>query len=327
MTSNKILFITYNRLGDAVLSSGIYKHICQIYPHAKITVVCGPTPAPLFYSAPNLNRVYILNKKHFSAHWLDLWRKTIVDYWDMVVDLRGSAIAWLLLTTNRKILFPRKTPTHRVSELADLFAAKEVPAPSLWTNKCHETAAQKLIPEGRPVLAIGPTANWGGKQWPADRFARLALKLTDKSNILPEATIAVLGAKHERDATQLVIDQLPQSRCLDLAGKVELPTLYACLRRCQMYIGNDSGLMHMAAAAKIPTLGLFGPSREELYGPWGSKGMAVRTNLSFEDIITNSEYDYRKHKSWMLDLHIDKAEKAAVDLYARCVKEANSNDS
>jgi heptosyltransferase-3 len=322
MAAMNILFITHNRLGDAVLSSGIYGHLAERHPQARFTVACGPAPAPLFAGAPNLHRLIVLEKQALSAHWLKLWLAVCWRYWHTVVDLRGSAIAWLLPTARRHVLQPRPDPVHRVRMLADLLDLAEPPAPALWTTAAQEAAAAELLPGDRPVLALGPTANWGGKQWPGERFAELATRLTGDTGILADARIAVFGAPHERAAAQAVIDRLPRERVVDLAGAIDLPTVYACLKRSALYVGNDSGLMHMAAATGTPTVGLFGPSREELYGPWGANCVAVRTARSFDEIVNDPAYDYRKHDSWMLDLEVERAEQAATALYRRCRAEA-----
>ena len=65
-------------------------------------------------------------------------------------------------------------------------------------------------------------------------------------------------------------------------GKVDLLTAYACLKHARLFIGNDSGLMHLAAAAGAPTLGLFGPSDDRLYAPWGDHARALRGPRTFE---------------------------------------------
>ena len=64
-------------------------------------------------------------------------------------------------------------------------------------------------------------------------------------------------------------------------GRVDLLTAYALLKRARLFIGNDSGLMHLAAAAGAPTLGLFGPSDERLYAPWGPKARVLRGPRDF----------------------------------------------
>jgi ADP-heptose:LPS heptosyltransferase len=68
----------------------------------------------------------------------------------------------------------------------------------------------------------------------------------------------------------------------------------------------------------VPTLGLFGPSREEHYGPWGPRAAAVRTDLSYDAILAKPDYDYRRHDTHMGSLSVEKVFRAALDLAARC---------
>src|SRR3546814_14314158 len=65
------------------------------------------------------------------------------------------------------------------------------------------------------------------------------------------------------------------------------------LKRCALYVGNDSGLMHIAAASGIPTLGLFGPSRPENYAPWGERSAVARTAVAYDDLFPPG-YDHRR---------------------------------
>ncbi|MDP6342223.1 MAG: glycosyltransferase family 9 protein, partial [Alphaproteobacteria bacterium] len=244
-----ILFITHNRLGDAVLSTGLLGHLIDRFPEARLTVACGPVPAPLLALAPNVEELLVMEKRPLAGHWWRLWRSVAGRRWDLVVDLRGSAIAWLLRAGERRVLRPDGDRQHRVRHLAGVLDLTPPPVPRLWLRPEHAVAAAELIPEGPPVLAIGPTANWGGKQWPADRFAELARRLTHGGGIMAGARIAVFGAPDERPAAAATLAGLPAERRLDLLGRVDLPTLHGCLGRCQFFVGNDSGLMHMAAAA------------------------------------------------------------------------------
>ena len=93
-------------------------------------------------------------------------------------------------------------------------------------------------------------------------------------------------------------------------------TVYACLERCAFYVGNDSGLMHLAAASGIPTLGLFGPSKESLYAPWGPRTAVVRTPEKFEELF-GPDFDHRTSDSLMDTLTVDMAEEGARALWAR----------
>lgn len=313
----RVLFVTSNRIGDAVLSTGLLAWLMERWPEARFWVAAGPAPAPLFRAAPRVERVIAMRKRRFGLHWLELWRAAAPLRWDLVVDLRGSALGWLLRARERRALRPASGLVHRVRHLAALFALPEPPAPRLWNTEAELRRATELLPPGGPVLALGPTANWGGKQWPADRFAELARRLTGGDGPLAGARVAVFGAGDERPAAQPLLDALPAGRRIDLVGAVDLPTAHACLARVDLYVGNDSGLMHIAAAAGAPTLGLFGPSREELYAPWGPRAAAVRADLSFEAITGDPNYDHRRSESWMGSLSVDKVEAAARALLAR----------
>lgn len=311
-----VLFVTYNRLGDAVLSTGLLAHLLQRHVDIRITVACGPVPAPLFTPMPGLERLIVLEKAPRLGHWRKLWRETVGRRWDMVIDLRGSAIAWCLLARERHVARDREKNRHRVEFLAQVMGLRQPPAPALWASPAQRQEARRLLPDGRRYLILAPTANWGGKCWPADRFAALAERLTAPQGCLAGARIAVCAGAWERAQAEPVLQAFPAERRIDLIGGADLPTLYACLERAALFVGNDSGLMHMAAAAGAPTLGLFGPSREELYGPWGPHAASVRTDRSFLEIRHDPDYDYRRQDSWMLDLGVDKAVHAAEALMA-----------
>jgi len=202
-----------------------------------------------------------------------------------------------------------------VEELARQLGISPPPEPHLYLSKQREARAAAQLADGRPILALGPAANWGGKVWPAERFAEAARRLTAPGGILPGARLMVLGAPHERRDIQPVL--AASSDPLDLTGGVDLLDLFALLRRAALYIGNDSGLMHMAAAAGIPTLGLFGPSAEWRYRPWGEKSAVVRTPETLEELTSAPDYDYRSHRSLMLNLSVDRVVEAAEQLWRR----------
>ena len=309
-----VLFVTSNRIGDAVLSTGLLNHVIETYPNARITLACGPEAAPLFANTPNVVRVMSLTKRKRAGHWFELWRACVVRVWDLVVDLRASALAWLLIAKRRRTLKKSNAPVHRLRMLADVFGLEHIAPPCNWTSEEDRARAADLVPPGGVILAVGPTANWGGKQWPAESFAALVARLTGPGGVLEDARVAILGAAKERDAAAPVIASVPAERCIDLVGHVDLRTAAAVLARCQMYVGNDSGLMHLAAASMVPTLGLFGPSDEIHYGPWGEHTAFVRTPETFQEILHTPGYDYRSQRSLMTSLEVDVVTAAAEAL-------------
>lgn len=315
-----ILFVTSNRIGDAVLSTGLLSHLVASYPGARITIACGPLPAPLLARAPGVERVIPLMKRRFALHWLALWAACAGRLWDLVVDLRGSGLAWLLAAKARRVLSPDRTgaKVHRVVRLGALFGLETPPAPTLWLAPEDEAAAARLIPPGPPVLALGPTANWLPKVWPAERFAALAHRLAAPDGILPGARFAVFGAADERALALPVIAALPAEQVIDLVGAVPLPVAAACFRRAALYVGNDSGLTHMAAAVGTPTLALFGPSPPYHYAPWGRRAAVAATEIPYERLVGSPDFDHRDTRNLMGSLTVAAAEAAARDLWRRC---------
>jgi ADP-heptose:LPS heptosyltransferase len=317
----RLLFITSTRVGDAVLSTGILNACIQRYPGLAVTIACGAPAAPLFAAVPNLEELIVLEKMGYARHWLTLWRRCVGRYWDMLIDLRNAPITYLLAAKRRRRIGWPDNSVHRVVRLAQVLGLEDdPPAPRLWISSAERRTAARLVPEGSPVLAVGPTANWVGKTWRAQCFAELIDRLTGPCGILPGARVAICGHSSERQTARPVLEAVPKHRRIDLVGNVGLLEIYACLERAALYVGNDSGLMHLAAAAGIPTLGLFGPSREELYAPWGPLTAAVRPPLSYEEVFS-AYSDHRNTGTLMDALTVDRVEQAAAALWLR-VQEA-----
>lgn len=315
----RILFITSTRIGDAVLTTGLLAHLIERYRRARITVACGPAAAPLFAAAPKVERVIALNKRKWAGHWFDLWRTCVKVWWgwDMVVDLRGSLISYFLLARSRRIYWGELGGRHRVVALARVLRLPRPPSPRVWTTPAQEAEAARRIPAGPPVLGVGPTANWRGKIWPAENFVALVERLTAPDGILPGARVAVFGAANERETARPLLEAAPKGRLIDLVGGVDLMTAAAALKRCAFYVGNDSGLMHLAAAAGAPTLGLFGPSRPEVYAPWGPRAAYAQTAIPYAKLFPRG-YDHRTTGSLMGSLSVEAAADAAEALWERC---------
>jgi ADP-heptose:LPS heptosyltransferase len=314
----RILFITATRVGDAVLSTGLLSHLIGLHPEARLTVAAGPAAAQLFEPVPGLERLIVVRKLPYGLHWISLWRQCAFRRWDIVIDLRRSLIGWMLAARKRYVAPKADGPRHRVELLAATLGLESAPpSPRIWLDAAHRAAAAAIVPEGAPVLALAPAANWRGKQWRAERFAELATRLTGANGILPDARIAVFAAGDERAAIQPVLSSIPPDKLIDTVGRIDLLTVAACLERCTLFIGNDSGLMHLAAACGIPTLGLFGPSRDEHYAPWGDRSGCVRTPESFEALTGAPGYDHRTTDTLMDGLSVGRAEEAARALWRR----------
>jgi heptosyltransferase-3 len=309
-----ILFVTATRIGDAVLSTGLLGYLIERYPAARLTIAAGPVAAPLFEAVPR-----------FSLHWVGLYRAIVGRRWDLVVDLRGSTVAWLLRARERRVMAKGDKHENRVRQLARLFDLDPPPSPRLWRAPAHERSAEALVPTGAPVLAIGPAANWRGKQWRAERFAELAQRLTRSGGVLAGARVAVMAAAHERPQAEPLLAAIPSDKIIDLIGRTDLLTASAILSRASLFIGNDTGLMHMAAASGTPTLGLFGPSPIDQYAPWGPLTGVVRTADPPETMFPDG-FDHLTTDTLMDSLSVDAVEEAARLLWQRIGELALTQD-
>ena len=309
MSGKKALFVTSNRIGDCVISSGVIREIRRQVPGAEITVACGRPPAPFFRSAPGVERVIILDKKKAAGHWFDLWRQIRSTRWDMVVDIRGSALAWLLNARTRRV-YSRKWETGgpKVEMVSRLMGADHTLNPELFIDfRARSEAAAVIDPQlsagagPGPILALAPIAHQPGKSWPADRWGELVEQLKAEPRFAGWRFMLVGGpGDHPPAAPALAA---AGERGIDFVGKGDILASAAAIDRADLFVGNDSGLMHVAAAVGRPTLGLFGPTEWWLYGPWGSRTRTVASNETRGDFAPIEA------------LTTDRVHRAVLDLY------------
>jgi heptosyltransferase-3 len=288
----KILFITSTRLGDAVLSTGLLDYMHDTWPEARVTVACGPLPSSIFEGFPNVDKIIPLKKKPRSGHWVELWKAVIGTHWDMVVDLRNSAVSRLIFARKRYIFGRRIDPLkHKVEQMADVMRLPRVPSPALYFSEQQMEFARAMIPAGKIVLGIGPSANWIGKTWPAENFIEVIKWLTSEEGLMPDAYVAVFAAPGEEAQARPVLESVPEDKRIDGIAKGNPGEVAAAISLCDFYIGNDSGLMHCAAASSVPTLGLFGPSYPHIYAPWGEHTAYIQTPQTYDELIDFEGYN------------------------------------
>jgi ADP-heptose:LPS heptosyltransferase len=123
----------------------------------------------------------------------------------------------------------------------------------------------------------------------------------------------ILGGPDDARYVEPLARTLSRDRLIDLTGQVDLLTAHACLKRARLFVGNDSGLMHLAAAAGTPTIGLFGPSDDRLYAPWGPDTRVVRGPREFEQFRA-IDPGLNQTIGHMMDLPVDTVVDAAREL-------------
>ena len=315
----RILFVTATRIGDALMSSGLLAELARRHPDARFTIACGPAAAALFRGFDRLDQLIVIRKKPRGRHWWELWRQVAFRRWDLVVDLRKSALAWLLWAKRRATPPSADAPPagkeHKVMTFARTIGAEPPPNPTVWTTEADERNARETVGTRTPILALAPTANWAGKVWPCANFIDLVERLTAPDGALADATVFVTGGDGEAEQVRPLLDAIPQERLISAFG-LELPATAAVFRRSRLFVGNDSGLMHLAAASGTPTLGLFGPTDDRLYAPWGPACRVVRTPESKSALVNQPGFDFKTAGSQMTSLSVDAVLAAAEELLA-----------
>lgn len=281
-----ILYIAEADPEQAAMSSGALAMLVDQMPQADFTIVGSPASAPLFADTPRLRDLIVLEKDG-KLEWMGLWNKVRGERWGLVVDQRGTDFSGKLRRGKRAVK-PAKAesedgrPLHPVEAAGRALALDAPPAPRLFFDRDTETVADQVMGGFRgPVLAIGPGADWIGKRWPAERFAKVASTLLNEGGPLTGAKLLIVGTEADRDAAHTIRLAISGSRVIEGQGRLTPLQTVAALSRAVLYLGNDSLWTQLAVAAGAPAIGVFGPSDERVKGPWG--GRSVRGPRMPED--------------------------------------------
>ena len=280
----KILVFSFSFIGDAVLSSTVIHPLRQHFPNSHITFLVGPHAANLFTNDPQLNATLVYDNRgqHQGFYGrLKLIKSLRSQKFDLVVNLRDSLIArcigaehWGLVRGDRN--------RHAVKRYLDVLANYGVDItnehPHLHLTEAELTEAQHLLTEAEInsenlIIAIHPGGNWQYKLWSAKKYAELADLLTEKY----DATILLFAGPNERKLQSQVADLMnSQPIIIDTDNLREVAALIAS---CNIYIGNDTGPMHIASAVGTPVIALFGSTNHIRSGPYGDKHTVVQSGI------------------------------------------------
>ena len=294
----KILVRATNWVGDAIMSLPALHAIRARWPEAEIAVLARPWVADLYRNQECADRllvydpggrhrgffgrerligelraerfdVAVLFQNAFEAAWL-AWRARIPERIGYARDGRS----WLL---TRAVAVPRRDELQRHQSYYYLELLRRVgwierlPAVDAITLRVPEearrSAEERLVAAGaRPGvmrIALAPGAAYGSaKCWLPERYAALADSLIGAG----EADVILFGAPQEREMAERIARSM-QRRAINLAGATSIGELPALLRACRLFVGNDSGAMHVAAAVGLPVVGIFGPTDPEATRP------------------------------------------------------------
>jgi len=271
----KILIELPSWLGDAVMSTAALEALLSANPEAEVTLLGSPVSTEALRFHPQVTRSEILDKG-----WLALRRKAkSLGHFDLAISFRSSArSAWFLffLDAQKKCQFPRSySGMHQVEKYF------------LFLEECGEISGEpgalKLyvppVSYDRPTLGINPGASYGSaKRWYPEAFAEVAIELSALFDIV------IFGGPGEEDIArdiERMIRKAGVKHVMNLAGRTSIHELLSRIAGLSWLVTNDSGPMHVAAAYQVPTVALFGPTRDKETSPWQHpKGFILRKEMA-----------------------------------------------
>jgi heptosyltransferase-2 len=174
----------------------------------------------------------------------------------------------------------------------------------VWTSPADDAVAERLCSAARgQLVAFGPGAGWEFRCWPAASFAELGARLQREHS----CSVILIGGASDTDRCRSIAAKLNGSMTIDAAGLLTLRETAAVLKRCVAFVGNDSGPLHIAAAAGVPVVGLYGPGVYQRFRPWGGRSEMVRLGLPCSPCPEQCLYD---RPYCMEDIAVDAVEAA-----------------
>jgi heptosyltransferase-2 len=293
---NRLVIMAPNWLGDAVMALPAIDDVRRGAPAARVAIAARPAIAPLFQLVRGIDETIVLDHKTSRASVAELGARAFEAalllpnsvHAALIAYRAGIAQRWGYRTQLRGPLLTRAidppSGVHQVEYYRQLVRALGFPngdiEPRLEiSDAVRDRGARLLIESGwdrqAPLVAIAPGAAYGGaKRWPPDSFAELAGNFASDG----VRTVTIGSGADGPAAAAVARGAMPSGPAMiDLVGRTDLPTLAGVLTHCRALVTNDSGAMHLAAAAGVPVTAVFGPTNELATGPIGD-AHAIVTN-------------------------------------------------
>ncbi len=250
-------------LGDGVMATPAIENLLKIYPDAQLTVFGSFVSTALFKHHPNIEQLIIDDSKQSGNRLINLYKTSrSLGRFDVALSFRSSfASKWLLfcLSAHKKAAYRRTSDNniHQVIRYSD-FVNRTLGQNLEPVNLTLFTQPLSLSTHRKPLLGLNPGSTYGSaKRWYPDEFAQVAIALSQSFNIV------ILGGPKETDIAHdieqmLISNGVPHAS--NRAGTMSIEQLIEQIAQLDILITNDSGPMHVAAAFKVKTVAIFGPT-------------------------------------------------------------------
>ncbi len=282
----KILFIGLSNIGDVVMTTPVLEILHERYPEYLIDIVADIRSSELFNNCPYREKIFHKNKQLLLRGGLDLLLSLRKEKYKLCVDLRTDGFSYLINTQKR--ITKKKYPggihavQHYLKHIDVTTKQYGDPPTKIWLDAKDRSFFDTLQTGATDkILCIAPGANFPKKIWHYRNYIKLINGLSDRFN-----NVYLLGSSKDFDTGE-TIKENAELELLNLCGKTTLLQAAAILERAELFIGNDSGLGHLAAAVNTPTVTIFGPGDPTRYAPWGKNARYLDRNGMIEQITVN----------------------------------------
>jgi heptosyltransferase III len=300
MIPRKILAIKLRYLGDVLLATPTLHALKVAFPEARLTVLVNRGTDEILRGNPHVDEILPLDRGSMlqqSRFIFGIRRRPFVTGVDLTDGDRAAFLTWISgarvrIGFNAEQRWTGRCYTtvvtggaeaHRIERdlvaLAPLGIQARDRIPQIWLGPQDDARVDQLVAQlglarDRSWVVIQPGARYWFKAWPPQRFAEVADRLNDRFG----CQVLVAGSPQEAALTQAVVDHA-KSPLYNIAGRSDVRMLAALLKRSTLFVGNDTGAMHIAAAVGTPVVGLFGPSNPLEWGPRGGRAETIYKGL------------------------------------------------
>ena len=338
MSMRNILIIKLRYIGDVLLATPTVSAIKAARPDVRVTMMVNRGTEDVLSGNPDMNEILVLDKGSLAAQSqliAGLRRRRF----DTVIDLtdgdRSAFMSWISGAPVRigfndeqrwrghyytQVVQSMPGVQHRIDRDLESLKSLGIQAgsrdPQLWLTQEEANSADQVLDQlgvqrSQSMVILQPGARYWFKAWPPERFAELADRLTSQYG----CQVLIGGSDQDIDLAQQ-IRQMAKSNPVIMAGRTTIKQFSAIAKKSALFVGSDSGAMHIAAAVGTPVVALFGPSNP---AEWGPRGEAIEVIYKGLDCRTCFHPTcHRGEQNCMKLISVDEVETASKRLIA-CV--------
>ena len=274
----KILIELPTWLGDAVMATPAIENIINYYENSNITLIGSINSTEALKYHPKINRTFVLEKKYISLYQITRQLGRFDIFFSFRNSFRAKFLSFFINSKKKYQIKNEKNHNYHQVEKYNNFINACLKK-NFFVGKLIINNNNKLtIKKSNLLLGINPGASYGNaKRWYPEEFAKVAAKLSDRYEII------IFGGSDEKNIADDIENSLIEKDVLNyknLAGKTSISELISHIANLDLFITGDSGPMHLAASFQIPTVSIFGPTRDEDTSQWmNAKSVVVKKNL------------------------------------------------